>query len=254
MKALSIRDLTFDYAQQGSESQSRSPLYKGLSLDVQAGEITAVMGPSGSGKSTLGKIVGDIIAPTSGKLLWEPPYVKGRHRVYMNQAPEKSIWNHQTVWDNIDWPLRQIGLPDAQRAGKIRAILEEVKLGAFARRFPRDLSGGQVSRLALARQLAAEPLSIVMDECLNGLDLSTKEVILTVLSKRIQVPNNVTLFITHHINEVLKLADRCLILGNQRPVEIIADIRIHLPRPRDEASPEYAELQSELLKHLANDF
>jgi len=254
MKALSIKELTFDYPWKDPGDRLRPPLYQELCLDVRAGEITAVMGPSGCGKSTLGKIVGDIVHPVSGRLFWEPTYEKGRHRVYMNQDPEKSIWDHQTVWQNVEWPLKQIGIPHSPRRAKIRTILEDVKLDAFARRVPRDLSGGQKSRLALARQLAAEPRAIVLDECLNGLDLSTKEVIINVLSKRTQNPDSVTLFITHHANEVLKLADRCLILGNQRPVKIIADIRIDLPRPRDEDAPGYAGLQTELLKHLANDF
>jgi ABC-type nitrate/sulfonate/bicarbonate transport system ATPase subunit len=251
MNAVSVQNITFRY----SNANGNGALYEEFSLQFPAQRVTAVMGPSGCGKSTLGKILGTQIVPGRGTISWSDEFANPRHRFYMDQDPKKVFFPYQKVSENLDYVMRQAGITSAQRRERVPALLAEVGLGHKGGEHPLCLSGGEQSRLALARVLAWEPRCLILDECMGSLDLKTKEIMIQALARRASTGASTMIIITHSPNEALKLADRCLVLGKApaQPVTVIGDFEISLARPREETSESYQSLQQRLISLVHNE-
>lgn len=242
MNSLAIQNLSHSYFINGVEAV----IFNGLTFEIRPGEITAIMGESGAGKTTFGKILGGALEVQKGSVIWPPECSEERQRLYWPQDPMNVISMHRTVYGNLEWPLKQLGISSTARRSKIESVLKAVMLEKHSSHLPKNLSGGQVSRLALAIMLITEPRAVVLDEALDGLDEATKSNIIKVLSKRASDSDLLTIFIAHNPNEVLKLADRCLILSRDDSAKIVRDVKIDLSRPRDDKSNAYHELLSEI--------
>ena len=149
-----------------------------VSLDIAKGEIFALLGSSGCGKSTLLRMLAGFESPSSGQIfLGEqdisllPPYERPINMMFQSYA----LFPHLSVWENIAFGLRRMGMDKDAMAERVEAMLELVQLQKFAARKPHQLSGGQQQRVALARSLARKPQLLLLDEPLGALDKKLRE-------------------------------------------------------------------------------
>jgi NitT/TauT family transport system ATP-binding protein len=229
-------------------------------LDIGSGDFVSILGPSGCGKTTLLKIVGDIINPSTGRVLidGQPAAMmrKARRIGYAFQNPVLLPW--RDVRANVALPFEIAGrgghlkrIP-ADISERIDRVLETVGLTTFADRLPRELSGGMQSRVALARALVHEPSVLLMDEPFAALDELTRTgMALHLLDVWERVQTTVA-FVTHHIQEAVLLSNRILVMSD-RPGRIRRDITVDLPRPRSLATTRLP-LFREISEDLVSDF
>ena len=226
----------------------------GIDLEIQRGEYVAIAGPSGCGKSTLLRIIGDLIAPTSGEVVVNgKPAPRARlDRDYgmVFQAPVLFDW--RTVEDNVKLPLEVMGYDRAKRAERAREMLRLVELEEFLRHHPYQLSGGMQQRVAIARALAFEPALLLMDEPFGALDEMTRERMNSELLRIWEQTGTTIVFVTHSIPEAVFLSSRVVVMS-PRPGRITRIVEIDLPRPRNELTREarrYFELVTEVREAL----
>ncbi len=193
-----------------------------VDLNVERGEFLVLIGRSGSGKSTLLKLIGGLDAPDSGSVLF------GGRRLDQMPERERAMFRRRrmgfvfqffnliptlTVAENIRLPLALNGLPRAETAARIAALLEELGLGGAEERFPEELSGGEQQRVAIARAVAHEPGIVLADEPTGNLDLETAERVIKLLDATCR-RRGATLVMATHGREVMGLADRVLTIRN----------------------------------------
>ena len=227
---------------------------KAINLDIARGEFVSLIGPSGCGKSTLLRIVGDLIAPSSGEVL-----VNGKSAVRARrdrdygmvfQAPVLFDW--RTVEDNVKLPLEVMGYDTARRSARVKEMLDLVELGEFSGHRPWQLSGGMQQRVAIARALAFEPSILLMDEPFGALDEMTRERMNQEVQRIWQQTGITILFVTHSIPEAVFLSSRVVVMS-ARPGQITQVIDVDLPRPRTDDTREterYFELVTEVREAL----
>ena len=197
----------------------------GVSLEIQAGELIALLGPSGSGKTTLLRILAGLDIPTSGRVLFDGEdaltlTVQERNvgLVFQNYA----LFRHMTVLQNVGFGLRV--RPRSRRPRKqeidrrARELLEFVRLSGLEHRYPSQLSGGQRQRVAFARALAIEPRVLLLDEPFGALDAKVRRDLRRWLREIHDQTGHTTVFVTHDQEEALELADRVVVL-NQGKIE-----------------------------------
>ena len=186
-----------------------------ISLNIEPGELFALLGPSGSGKSTLLRLIAGFNFAQSGLLTVDgeeitqtPPWQRNIGMVFQNFA----LWPHMTVEKNVAFGLEERKLPRAEIARKVSDALALVGLSAFAQRRPNQLSGGQQQRVALARTLAIEPKVLLLDEPLSNLDAKLRVQMrqeLKSLQRRLGIT---TIFVTHDQEEALTTCDRIAVM------------------------------------------
>jgi len=189
---------------------------KGVSLSVAQGEFLALVGPSGCGKTTLLKHVAGFEAPDSGAIaidgqdmLGVPAAARPTSMVFQKLA----LFPHMSVADNIGFPLRLRKVDAATIAKRVMAMIELMQLKPeYLTRFPRQLSGGEQQRVALARSMISEPKLLLLDEPLSALDVKLKKVLQAEL-KRLHRSVGVTfVHVTHDLEEAMMLADRICVM------------------------------------------
>jgi NitT/TauT family transport system ATP-binding protein len=206
----------------------------GIDLTIVPGEFVSLLGPSGCGKSTLLKLIAGLTAPTSGTIDWpQSMYDAGgkpeRSLGFVFQEPTLLPW--RTVADNVHLPLMLAGVSKRASADRVKEVLEQVGLSAFADSHPRQLSGGMKMRVSIARALVTQPKILLMDEPFAALDEQTR---LLLGDKVLQIQEDLqqtTLLITHNITEAVQLSDRILVM-TYRPGRTKRIVEIILPRPR----------------------
>ena len=201
-----------------------------LSLDVRSGELLALVGPSGCGKSTLLRMVNRLIEPTSGRILLDgedvthaDPVLLRRRMGYVIQA--SGLFPHQKVRQNVTTVPRLLGWDAARSRQRADELLELVGLepDRYGDRYPHELSGGQQQRVGVARALAADPPVLLMDEPFGAVDPIQRDR-LQAQFRSIQAELGKTvLFVTHDIDEAVRLADRIAVLSVGGVLEQVAD-------------------------------
>jgi NitT/TauT family transport system ATP-binding protein len=205
-----------------------------VSFEVMAGEFISLLGPSGCGKTTILNILAGLDAPTSGQALvnGRPVTGPGPDRAVLFQEPALFPW--LSVVANVEFALRFVGVPQAERRGRAMEWLENVRLAHLAHAQPHELSAGQRQRAALARALACDPDVLLADEPFGALDAQARELLQNEL-QRVWVESNGTktfVFVTHNVREAAVLSDRVIVM-TRAPGRLLEEQRIGAPRPRD---------------------
>lgn len=229
------------------------PILREISFSLSEGELIALVGPSGCGKSTLLRIITGLIQPTGGCVLYN-----GRplHGVNLDSAmvfQSFALFPWLTVLQNVEIGLEARGLPPDIRREKALLFIDKVGLDGYEEAYPRELSGGMMQRVGLARGLAVEPKLLCMDEPFSSLDplttLTLREEVLMLWEDK-AMPVNTIIMVTHIIEEAVFMADRVIVLSAQ-PGTLVADIRIDLPRPRDNRDPMLSEYSDRIFSLMA---
>jgi sulfate transport system ATP-binding protein len=193
-----------------------------VSLEVEEGSLTALLGPSGSGKSTLLRVIAGLEAPDEGVVTIEgadatrvPPQKRGIGFVFQHYAAFK----HMTVRDNVAFGLRVRRRPRAEVREKVGELLALVGLEGLADRYPAQLSGGQRQRMALARALAVEPRVLLLDEPFGALDAKVRAELRAWLRRLHDEVHVTTVLVTHDQEEAMEVADTLAVMEGGRIVQ-----------------------------------
>ena len=209
-----------------------------VSLSVKRGEIFCIMGLSGSGKSTLVRHFNRLLEPTAGKILIEGTDVMALGVSALQQFRNEKIgmvfqnfalMPHRSVLDNVAMPLEIRRVSKNERMRQAAAILDIVELGAWGAKFAHELSGGMQQRVGLARALAANPDVLLMDEPFSALDPLIRRQLQDEFIRLSKILKKTTVFITHDLDEAVRIGDRIAIMRDGRVVQIgtAEDIVMH---------------------------
>lgn len=217
-----------------------------VSFQVRKGEFFVIIGPSGSGKTTLLNLIAGFEMPTSGSIRLQGEEIErpGWQRAVVFQ--EHGLFPWFTAAENIEFGLKMKKVPARERRRLVAEYVSMVGLKGFENKFPKELSGGMKQRVGIARALAVNSEIVIMDEPLGSLDAQTREEMQDELLRIWQHERRTVIFVTHSIEEALKLADSILILS-ARPGRVKDIFRIEKPRPRNIlGDPEIIALNIEL--------
>ena len=200
-----------------------------VSFDVNKGEIFCVMGLSGSGKSTLVRHINRLLAPTSGKILINNQDVLQFNKENLQELRNKKIglvfqnfalMPHRSVLDNIAMPLEIRGVSKNDRLDAANNILNIVELQGWGNKYAHELSGGMQQRVGLARALAADPEFLLMDEPFSALDPLIRRQLQSEFIKLSKQMKKTTVFITHDLDEAVRVGHRIAIMRDGEVVQI----------------------------------
>jgi NitT/TauT family transport system ATP-binding protein len=212
------------------------------SIRIQPGEFLAIVGPSGCGKSTFLNLIAGTLRPSSGRVLYNGSPVDGANPNvgYITQKNYCLPW--RTVEANVRLPLEFRGLGREERERRVAEAIRQVGLQRFEQAYPRQLSGGMLQRVMIARTLAYAPATYLMDEPFGSLDAQLRTRMHAELLRLWQETKSTFVFVTHDLHEAITLADRVVVIS-RRPGRIKQIVEVHLPRPRDvidaQARPEF---------------
>jgi NitT/TauT family transport system ATP-binding protein len=213
MSFLALHEVSFSYP-------GFPPVVEGVSLDLAAGEIHCLVGRSGCGKTTLLKLAAGLLQPTHGQVLLRGrPPADPREVGFVFQSPTLLDWLR--VRDNVLLPASLRRRPNDADLRAADALLAQLGLSAHADRYPRQLSGGQQSRVALARALLLQPPLLLLDEPFAALDAITREEVQRDLLRVCRARGASALFVTHDIAEAVFLGDLVSVMAEGRLVRTV---------------------------------
>jgi sulfate transport system ATP-binding protein len=194
-----------------------------VSIEVEAGSLTALLGPSGSGKSTLLRVIAGLERPESGTVELDGVDVSG-------QAAQKrgvgfvfqhyAAFKHMTVRENVAFGLKVRKRPRAEITKRVDELLELVQIAGWADNYPAQLSGGQRQRMALARALAVEPKVLLLDEPFGALDARVRKDLRIWLRRLHDEMHVTTIFVTHDQEEAMEIADQIVLMNHGRVEQV----------------------------------
>lgn len=216
-----------------------------INLDIPEGQFVCLLGPSGCGKSTLLNAVAGFALPSAGAITVNGTTVTGPGPDRGMVFQEYALFPWMTVEQNIGFGLEIKGTDKADIANKVGALLAMLGLTDFRARFPKDLSGGMRQRVAIARVLALDSPTMLMDEPFGALDALTRRNLQDELLRIWSELKKTIIFVTHSIEEAIYLADRIVVM-TYRPGTVKRDLLVDLPRLRDPSSAAFNALKREL--------
>ncbi|MDQ5820985.1 MAG: TOBE-like domain-containing protein [Actinomycetota bacterium] len=194
-----------------------------VSVKVESGSLTAILGPSGSGKSTLLRVIAGLEQPDGGAVFISgkeatalAPQKRGVGFVFQHYAPFK----HMTVWENVAFGLTIRRRPRKEVRARVDQLLELVQLQGLGKRYPAQLSGGQRQRMALARALAVEPEVLLLDEPFGALDARVRKELRAWLRRLHDEVHVTTVFVTHDQEEAMDVADQIVLMNHGRVEQV----------------------------------
>ena len=194
-----------------------------VSIDIESGSLTALVGPSGSGKSTLLRVIAGLDVADAGTVRIDehdathlPPQRRGVGFVFQHYAPFK----HLTVYENVAFGLRVRKTPRSDVRARVAELLDLVHLEKFASRYPSQLSGGQRQRMALARALAVRPRVLLLDEPFGALDAQVRHELRLWLRRLHDEMHVTTVIVTHDQEEAMEVADEIVVLRDGRVQQV----------------------------------
>ncbi|OPX14937.1 ATP-binding cassette domain-containing protein [Gordonia sp. i37] len=202
----------------------------GVSLEVSAGEIVGVVGESGSGKSTTGRMILGLLKPDSGSVRFDGADIHSMSRARLHelrarmqvvpQNPQTSLNPRLTIGASMEFNMRVHGIARAERQQRVSDLLGRVGMApTYARRYPHQMSGGQLQRVAIARALATEPQLVVCDEAVSALDKSVQAQVLNLIADLQRDMNVAFVFISHDLAVVEHISDNVVVMNHGKVVE-----------------------------------
>jgi NitT/TauT family transport system ATP-binding protein len=230
-------------------------IIENLTLDVRPGEFLCIVGASGCGKTTALRLAAGLYKPTSGAVTFdgEPMREPRREIAIVFQDYGKALLPWRTAAGNVSLALEAMGMPAALRPARIDALLRKVGLPGHAGKYPTKMSGGMQQRLQIARCLAQEPKTLLMDEPFGALDAMTRQGLQDEVLALAAASNATVIFVTHDLDEAIYLGDRVVGLL-PHPGRIRIELSVNLPRPRDQLAtrehPEFLRLRRQLFDFI----
>ena len=223
-----------------------------VSFAVQHGEFVVVIGPSGCGKSTLLMMLAGLEMPTFGTITYDSEPITGpsSDRSLIFQQPSLYPW--LSALDNVAFGLMLKGIARKERRQRAQQFLRQVGLRDFAHKHPHELSGGMQQRAAIARALCLGADVLLMDEPFAALDVQTRFQMQSFLLDIWQGSGKTVVFVTHHIDEVVSLADRVIIL-TARPGRLLDSVTIDMPRPRNVIGADFEHYRALFVERLRSE-
>lgn len=227
--------IQFDHV---SKSYGKAPTLKDLSFTIEDGQFVVLIGPSGCGKTTTMKMINRLLEPDSGTVSIDGKNVQDQDKVDLRRhigyvIQQIGLFPNMTVAQNICVVPKMLKYPKSQCDQIVQELLKMVDMEKYANKYPSELSGGQQQRIGVLRALAASPPIILMDEPFSALDPITRETLQEEVKKIQQKLKKTVIFVSHDMNEALKMADVIIFMSAGEIVQM--------------GSPE------ELLEHPAND-
>ncbi|WP_082951526.1 ABC transporter ATP-binding protein [Mycobacterium sp. 852002-51057_SCH5723018] len=224
---------------------------RGVDIEIEPGQVVALLGSSGSGKSTLLRLVAGLDRPSGGRIEIDGKVVRGidPRCAMVFQEPRLLPW--RSLAANVEFGLPP-GIARSKGSAAVQHWLDVVGLHEFAKHYPHQVSGGMAQRAGLARALARQPSVLLLDEPLAALDALTRLRMQDLLDTVQQEAGTTTLLVTHDVDEAVILADRVLILRADATGTsgIAATFDVLIPKPRDRGDPRITALRDQLLDEL----
>lgn len=207
---LSLNNISFSY-------DKKQAVLQGVGFEVAKGEMVAILGSSGSGKSTLLNIIAGLQFPAEGKILLDgkditkvPCEKRNIGLIFQDYA----LFPHLTVEKNVAFSLKSHKHP------LVEEMLDLVKLSAYKKRYPYELSGGEQQRVAIARSLAAKPSVLLLDEPFSNLDADLKKQVRREMKEILSASHITSILVTHDVEDAYDLAERIIFLKNGKVEKI----------------------------------
>lgn len=235
MTHVTLKDLTKIYP------GATEPSLDKLSLEIESGELTALLGPSGCGKTTTMKMIAGLLATTSGDVLFDGRSIlkeKPEHRGVVMVFQNYLLFPYMSVAENVGFGLKMRKIEKSEINRRVQAILELVKLPDLGDRRPKELSGGQQQRVALARALIVRPNVLLLDEPLSNLDAHLRFEMRDLIRGLQQELGITTIFVTHDQEEAVVLADKVALILDGRLKQYDVPEAFY-KRPTDEATARF---------------
>lgn len=248
---LKIENLSFTY----HTLMGETPALSGLRFSVRKGEFLAIVGPSGCGKSTILSLIAGLLEPEEGGITFYGADGRKPGIGYMLQRDQLFEW--RSIWKNVTLGLEIQNRLTEPNLNRVKKMLADYGLSAFASKRPSELSGGMRQRAALIRTLALEPEILLLDEPFSALDYQTRLAVSADIGRIIRAEKKTALLITHDLSEAVSLSDRVLVLTS-RPAHVKAEFFIRLTRPDDSPlsarkAPEYTDYFNQIWEALSDE-
>jgi NitT/TauT family transport system ATP-binding protein len=241
---LRVTDLALSYG--------ATPVLEGVSMEVEDGEFVSLVGPSGSGKSTILRAVIGLQQQSAGTVELT---IDKQQVGFLFQDDALLPWRRAA--ENVALGLKLRGMPTAEAMKLAHEWLGRLGLEGLGNRYPRELSGGQRKRVALAQVLALEPQLLLMDEPFSALDAITRARLSQDLIRLVEERHMSVLLVTHDLEEALALSDNVYLLSRGPKARIAGQYPVPIPRPRDiikaRTHPEFGPLLERIWQNLSRE-
>lgn len=247
---LSVEHISLDFRKE----KEQMPVLVDVSLTASKDEFVAITGPSGCGKSTLLRIIAGLNKPTSGVVKFRDQPITGPRSEIAMIFQNFVLLPWKTALENVMFGLSsRHELTEDRKKDAAMFALEESNLKGFEDVYPGELSGGMKQRVGVARALALQPQVLLMDEPFSSLDDLTAEHLRTEVYALLMNPSSpvqTVLMVSHNVEEIVELADKVVILS-KRPGQVVGNLTIDLPRPRNKKSEEFFQWVDKIYSYLA---
>ena len=228
----------------GKEEQTKQAILSDVTINIEDNQFVCILGKSGCGKSTLLNLLAGYIRADNGAIWVNNEEVKGPSANRGVVFQEHALFPWYTVRENIE-----LGPKKIRKRADYKEITEKyldmIGLKSYENYYPNQLSGGMQQRVGIARAFANSPEILLMDEPFSALDPDTREMMQNELLNLWKVEKKMVVFITHSVNEAVKLADKVVVLGAGH---VLKEVKIDLDRPRDKQSPQFIAYAQEFRK------
>ena len=226
------------------------PLYTHFNLDLPRSKIVSIFGPNGCGKSTLMNMIAGLTPVDAGEILFDGKALKDTKIGYVFQNYRDALFPWISAWDNIAYPLKRAGMKPAAVQARVDALVALFEIRFDLKRYPYELSGGQMQTVCIMRSLATEPEVLFLDEPFSALDFEMTLFIRAKLQEAHLATGTTMVIVSHDLEDAVFLADRILLL-TRRPTRIAEIVPFDLPRPRLPevmADPEFVRVKAHTLE------
>ena len=213
------------------KSFAGAPLYTDFNLDLPRSRIVSIFGPNGCGKSTLMNMIAGLVPLDAGEILFDGKSLKDTKIGYVFQNYRDALFPWITAWDNVAYPLRRSGMKDADVKKRVDELVKLFEIRFDLKRYPYELSGGQMQTVCIMRSLAPQPEVLFLDEPFSALDFEMTLFIREKLQEAHLATGVTMVIVSHDLEDAVFLADHILLL-TRRPTRIAEFVPFDMPRPR----------------------